>query len=260
MKKDSIIKELIEKKKLNPSFKLTKKYIRETYKVKATEATEIFVAVSQSREDEALLEDDTLELSHQEKIFCLDYLKSYSIKNSAAKAGFTQSEGLKLIKKKRIREGLKALQTKREEELYIQGINIIQMYMSIAFADITDYVDFGTEEVPMVDPYGRVIRDEDGNVKMVTRNYLRLKDSKSIDGRIIQEVKQGRDGVSIKLFDKMAALDKLSKYLDVYNEATTTKLNTELLKTRVEVEKRKLELLGGEDEDFKIIIERADKK
>lgn len=258
-KRDSIIKELKKKKKLEPQFRLTKKYIRETYGVKAAEATEIYVEVNQEQQDKKLLDEDIPGLSHQEKIFCLDYLKSYSIKNSAAKAGFTQSEGLKLIRKKHIREGLKALQTKREEDLYIEGLNIIQMYMSIAFADITDYVDFGTEEVPMVDPYGRVVRDEDGNTRLVTRNYIRLKDSSKIDGRIIQEVKQGREGVSIKLFDKMAALEKLGKYLDVFNEATVGKLNTELLQTKVELEKKKLEILGGNEDDFKIVIERAER-
>lgn len=258
--KEAIIKKLLKKKEDDVKFKFTKKYLREEYDLTPNQCTEVLEGIKTYFEEQDLIQQDDIPgLSHKEKIFCIEYLKSYNVKNSAARAGIPLNECYKLIKTKKIREGLKAIQTRREEDLYLEGINIIQMYMSIAFADITDYVEFGTEEVPVTDSYGRIMRDDDGEPRMQTRNYIRLKESSKIDGRLIQEVKQGRDGVSVKLFDKMEALNKLAKYMDVYNESTTNKLNMELLETRVKLEKKKLEVFGGDANDYKIVIERADK-
>lgn len=43
-------------------------------------------------------------------------------------------------------------------------------------------------------------------------NVIRLNDSRNVDTQLIQEVKQGRDGVSIKLADKQKSLDWLEKF------------------------------------------------
>ena len=46
-------------------------------------------------------------------------------------------------------------------------------------------------------------------------NYVRVKDSSAVDGTIISEVKQGRDGLSIKLADRMKALQWLTDHMDM---------------------------------------------
>ena len=83
-------------------------------------------------------------------------------------------------------------------------------------------MEFGTEEVPVMAMYGPVqIKDEEtGEKKILTKvvNTVRFKESDNIDGTLISEVKQGRDGASIKLLDKMKALQWIS---DRMNMATT---------------------------------------
>ena len=49
----------------------------------------------------------------------------------------------------------------------------------------------------------------------ITPTGVSLKPSAVVDGQIITEIKEGRDGITIKLADKMKALDKLSAYLKV---------------------------------------------
>ncbi|EMQ2590576.1 terminase small subunit, partial [Listeria monocytogenes] len=44
-------------------------------------------------------------------------------------------------------------------------------------------------------------------------SFVALKDNSEVDGSLIQEVKKGKDGVSLKLYDKQKAMLELMKYL-----------------------------------------------
>lgn len=63
-------------------------------------------------------------------------------------------------------------------------------------------------------------------------NAVRFRESADVDGTLIAEVKQGKDGASIKLLDKMKALEWLTKYFEMNPES----------KYRKEYDKRKLEI------------------
>lgn len=94
--------------------------------------------------------------------------------------------------------------------------------MDIAFSDITDYVKFGTEKVPVMTMYGpaQVKDPETGKKKtlMETVNVIHFKDSTEVDGTIVAEVKHGKNGSSIKLADRMKALQWLSDHMDMGTE------------------------------------------
>ena len=45
-----------------------------------------------------------------------------------------------------------------------------------------------------------------------------LKGSGQTDGQVITEIKEGKDGITIKMADKMKALDRLSAYLRILPE------------------------------------------
>lgn len=256
------------KRKKKPT-KITVKWIMETYNLNKPEATRVRALYEQElikmkadpiEADEG--EDIFSDLDEQEKIFCLEYLQSYNMRNAAVKAGYSPRKGSHLMEKDYIIRAIKQYQERRTKELFIDVVDITRMYMGIAFCDITDYVDFGTEDVPILDSYGKTIYDEDsGEVKTYKRSYVRLKDSTKIDGRFIQEVKSGKDGVSIKLFDKMPALDKLGKIFDIEGDKATKELKHELEKTKLEIEKAKAKLLSGDDDsDFEIVIKRASER
>ena len=46
-------------------------------------------------------------------------------------------------------------------------------------------------------------------------NSVRFREAEKVDGTLITEVKQGKDGASIKLADRMKALDWLSSHMDL---------------------------------------------
>lgn len=64
------------------------------------------------------------------------------------------------------------------------------------------------------------------------------------DGTILSEVKQGRNGASIKLADRMKALDWLSKHMNI---------TTEEQKLKIEVLKKQLNTNDQEDDGVEII-------
>ena len=100
--------------------------------------------------------------------------------------------------------------------------DIFQKYMDIAFADITDFVSFGRETVPVMGAFRsvQIKNEETGDKETLTKeiNTVRFKDSGIMDGTLITEVKQGKDGASIKLMDKMKALNWLSDHMNLATE------------------------------------------
>ena len=100
--------------------------------------------------------------------------------------------------------------------------DIFQKYMDIAFADITDFVEFGREEVQVMGAFGPVeIEDQETGEKvplMKEINSVRFRESVRVDGTLITEVKQGKDGASIKLADRMRALDWIAGHMDLASE------------------------------------------
>lgn len=66
-----------------------------------------------------------------------------------------------------------------------------------------------------------------------TQNFVNLVNSDVIDTSIISEVKEGKDGFSVKLYNKIEALKQLEKYTDYMDEETRLKIR----KAQLEIEK-----------------------
>lgn len=127
------------------------------------------------------------------------------------------------------------LKQERLNREFLSESDIFQKYMDIAFADITDYLEFGQEQEQVMSMYGPVeVKDPKTGEKkplLKTVNTVRFKESKAVDGTIISEVKQGKDGASIKLADRMKALQWLSDHMGIATEEQ--KIKIELLKSQV---------------------------
>lgn len=167
---------------------------------------------------------ENTDLTDKQRLFCLHYIRCFNATKAYKKAygcsyDVANSEGYKLLVKPCIKDEIKRLKQNRLNRELMDESDIFQKYMDIAFSDITDYVEFGQEEVPVMAVYGPVqVKDEKtGEKKTLTKrvNVVRFKDSEEIDGTIISEVKQGKDGASIKLLDKMKALEWISDHMDL---------------------------------------------
>lgn len=126
------------------------------------------------------------------------------------------SSGSRLLANDSVRAYIKSLKEIKCQALMADQTDVVEMYMKIAFANIGDFVEFGRRDVHVMGPFGPiVIKDEETGKKselMKTINYVDVKKSTEVDSGVIQEISQGKDGIKIKLADRMKALEWLSKY------------------------------------------------
>ncbi len=167
------------------------------------------------------------DLTEKQRLFCIYYVRCFNATKAYQKAydcsyETAASNAYRMMENDGIKSKIQQLKQNRLNREYFTEEDVFQKYMDIAFSDITDYVTFGTEEVPVMTMYGPAqIKDEKtGKKKTLTKviNTVRFKESTNIDGTLISEVKQGRDGASIKLLDKMKALDWLAEHMDMATE------------------------------------------
>lgn len=169
------------------------------------------------------------ELTDKQRLFCIYYIKYFNATKAYQKAYnssyiVANSEGYKLLVKPCIKSEIEKLKQHKLNQAMLSEEDIFQRYMDIAFSDITDYVNFGKREI-------EVSKDEDDNPVMIEVNYVDFKDSNEVDGTIISEVSQGKNGVSIKLHDKMKALQWLSDHMNIATDKQKAEL--EVLKSKI---------------------------
>lgn len=167
------------------------------------------------------------DLTDKQRLFCLHYVRCFNATKAYQKAygsdyRTAQSNGYQLLTNTYIRNEIQRLKQNRLNREMLSEEDIFQKYMDIAFADITDYVEFGRETIPVMGPFGPiVVKDEETGEKLEVKkeiNTVRFKESSLVDGTLITEVKQGKDGVSIKLADRMKALQWISEHIDLATE------------------------------------------
>lgn len=150
--------------------------------------------VSQETKDFIQSAAERYGLSEQEELFCYQFFKSKNATQAALKAGYgshyAYNAAYHILNKENIKKFLKELQSQVCEELFVGTLDILQMWAKIAFSDMNDYVS-------------------------VSGAGVLLKGSAQTDGQIITEIKEGKDGITIKTADKMKALDRLSAYFKV---------------------------------------------
>ena len=184
------------------------------------------------------------DLTDKQQLFCIHYIRSFNATKAYQKAygcdyRTAQSNGYQLLTNTYIRDEIFRLKQERLNREFLSEADVFQKYMDIAFADVTDFLEFGTEEVPVMAMYGPVkIKDPDtGKEKQLTKivNTVRFKDSSDVDGSILSEVKQGKDGASIKLADRMKALQWLTDHMNLATEKQRAEIA--LLKSRADAGK-----------------------
>lgn len=181
------------------------------------------------------IEKSVCNLTDEQTLFCIYYVK-YRNKTKAYQKAYNcsyanaHSNGYKLWQNKAIREEIERRLSGVRQEIAIDTKDIIQKYVDIAFADITDFLEIKREEVELK------------KGKKIIVNSVVLNDSTNIDGSLISEVKEGKEGISIKLHDKMKALEWLSDRLEILPVATREKLQIEKDKLKTMQDRNNFEM------------------
>lgn len=190
------------------------------------------------------------ELNGKQELFCIYYIKYFNATKAYLKAydcAYTTAavEGHRSLKNPKIIAKIDELKAEQFQEVKLSARDVLQKYIDIAFADITDFVEFGTKKKVTKEIIGYDADDEPIHITTEDdESYFRLKNDDRIDGTIVTEIKEGTTGVSVKLADRMKALEKLEQYTDLLNDRELQLLR--IAKTKAETEKIQAETKNEE--------------
>lgn len=171
------------------------------------------------------------ELTEKQRLFCLYYVRWFNATKAYRKVydcDYTtaMTNGSMLLRNTKIQEHIQAIKDAKIKQAMYTAEDFFQKMMDIAYSDATDFLSFG-----------RRINEETG----LEYNYVDFLDSSEVDGTLIQEVKQGKDGCTIKLVGKEFTLKWLDKH---YSEAT------DLQKAQIEQLRAQTDKLKADSNDI----------
>src|SRR5690606_15431596 len=128
----------------------TKKDATKNKKVATTKQKVATKKKNKKVKEEPVIEND--ELTDKQRLFCIYYIKYFNATKAYQKAyevDYTtaQSIAYRLMGKDGVKQEIQRLKQQRLNEAYFDKYDVLQKYKDIAFADITDFVEFGREEV-----------------------------------------------------------------------------------------------------------------
>ncbi|PVE16832.1 phage portal protein [Clostridium perfringens] len=181
------------------------------------------------------------ELTDRQRLFCIYYINCFNAAKAYKKAyecsyESALSNGYRLMENDSIRKEIENLKRHKLNRAMISEEDIFQRYLDIAYANIGDYLKFGRrrknkwtknkdgEFIAVIDP-------DTGQQDFYEYNFIELNESSDVDTSLLSEVKEGKDGISVKLKDGMKALDWLTKHMNIATDKQ--KVELEVLKSKI---------------------------
>lgn len=204
------------------------------------------------------------ELTDKQRLFCVLYVRCFNATKAYQKAyevdyKTAASIGYRMLENDGVKKEIHRLKQNRLNREMLDEHDIFQKYMDIAFADITDFVEFGQEDVYVMGAFGpiEIKNPETGEKEYVQKkvNTVRFREHTDVDGTLISEIKQGKDGASIKLADRMKALQWLTDHMYMATEEQKARIE----KIRAETAHIK-QTDPNEEDDMVVIINDAPEK
>lgn len=185
------------------------------------------------------------ELNDKEQLFCYHYVRTWNATQAALLASYGANKnsakaiGCNLLQRPRVKQELDRLRSLFRQELHVDIQDFLEFCLKVVGADIGDYIAFGQKEVEVMGPFGPVFDKKTKKPLTHMVNTIDLGASNMLDTSVISEIKQGRDGVSIKLADKTWAWGQLIKYFDWLPDKWQRKIEED----KLVIEGQKLEVL-----------------
>lgn len=159
------------------------------------------------------------------------FVDEYLIDPSNAKAAYMRAgyeatghsaevNSSKLLQMPHIQEYMQLRMEDRITRTEITQDRVLQELAKIGFADITDYLK--------VDGQDYQAKDIDGNPVTRRAQYVDIFETGNIDRNklaAISEIKQTKEGIAIKLHDKVAALEKIGRHLGMFKDGPIVNVN-----------------------------------
>jgi phage terminase small subunit len=141
-------------------------------------------------------------LTPKQACFCEEYTRDYNATAAATRAGYSPNtaneQGARLLVNVSVKDKIQRLEQDRSNRLKLDIDIVVSNLASIAGANIRDYLEIEGEQVKL-------------------KNLLNLTPGQLV---AIESIKQGRNGIELKLYNKLTASDMLMKHLGGYISAS----------------------------------------
>ncbi|MXP77245.1 phage portal protein [Lachnospiraceae bacterium WCA-9-b2] len=189
---------------------------------------------------------ENTELTDKQKLFCLYYIRCFNATKAYKKAYECSYEtamvnGYGLLRNTKVKEEILRLKQNRLNREMLDESDIFQWYLDIARADIKDYVEFGNEEIS--------VTDKQGNEHTIKVSNVNIKNDREVDGILISEISKGKDGVKVKLPDKLKAMDWIADHMNL----ATEKQRAEIEQMRANTERLRRDFFDEEEDGVEIV-------
>ncbi|MGE7113933.1 terminase small subunit [Lysinibacillus sp. NPDC047702] len=203
-------------------------------------------------------------LNDRQLLFCMHYVRYWNATKAYQKAyecdyRTAHANAHRMMANDGIKTEIERLKKNIADGLMLSAEAILQKYIDIAFADITDFIDFtqvtaeATETTVEFNPDGSK-KSEKIEVVPYTYTKFSMHHSDEIDGTLITELSKGKDGMfKVKLSDKMAALAVLAKCTNMLDDRTLARLQQEKLKADAAFARERAAQLKGKEKDTSLL-------
>ncbi len=193
------------------------------------------------------------DLTDKQRLFCLYYIRCFNATKAYQKAYECSYEtaltnGSALLGNTRIKSEILRLKQNRLNREMLDEADVFQWYLDIARADIKDYVEFGNEEIE--------VEDKNGNVHTVKVSNVNIKNDSEVDGILVSEISKGRDGVKVKLPDRLKAMEWIADHMDL----ATEKQRAEIEQMKANTDRLKRDYSEDEEDGVEILNDTAEKE
>ena len=152
-------------------------------------------------------------LTAKQRRFVDEYLVDFNVTQAAIRAGYSKRSahvtGAETLRNPKVAAEIARRQRDLQVRTEVSQDRVVRELMRVAFADMADYAQ--------VQPYSVV--NEDG-IEVVKQLVTFTKTSALTDDQraAIANIKQGANGIEVKLWDKLKALELLGRHIGMFND------------------------------------------
>ena len=165
---------------------------------------------------------DDVKLTPKQMRFVDEWLIDFNGKQAAIRAGYSaktaEATAARLLRNVKVQAEIARRQKDLQKRTEISQDRVVKELARVAFADATDYAQVET----------RIVEKDDGTE--VSYQTVTLKNTAELSPEqraAIAGIKQGANGIEVKLCDKLKALELLGRHIGMFNDKLEVKATVE---------------------------------
>lgn len=175
-------------------------------------------------------------LTEKQKRFCEEYIIDLNGAMAAIRTGYSEKtakeQASRLLTNVNVQEYIQCLKVERSKRTAITADMVIEELAKIGFSNIANYMKVIDREITLSKDNGHDgeegedndLPETDGSSIVVRDVEVFKTDDVGIENMAaVAEIRRSKDGISIKLHDKVKALESLGKHTGIYEKNNAQK-------------------------------------